>query len=413
MRAAVAAAGLAGFPIRLASGLARRDQNLIVMGGNAGRFSDNARYLFLGLAADPTRRCVWITGNRAIRDEIRAMGFESELRWSAAGIKACLGAGWYVYDAYIGDINYWLSRGAQSLNLWHGIPMKAIEYDITSGPLAKLYASPRWSPIRLAFMDRFFTPDFLLSTSPFITTECFAPAFRMPEERCLEFGYPRTDHFFDPESGKRARSLLGLDGDRREILGYFPTWRDDGFDFLGGSGFSFDRLNDALIAGDRFMLFKAHPNFANIVPKRNDWSNIRILDSTVDLYQVLPACDVLVTDYSSIAYDFLVLDRPIVYFVPDHERYVAHRNVYFSFEEMAVGPVLMSCDELYGSVASDAPFALDHERHDHVADLVWDGYRGDAIERISAFLARPGADDSGELDVRRASAAGRDGTVLP
>jgi CDP-glycerol glycerophosphotransferase (TagB/SpsB family) len=337
------------------------------------------------------------------------MGFRSELRWSIEGLRACLRAGWYVYDAYIGDINYWLSRGARSLNLWHGIPMKAIEYDITSGPLAKLYASSRWSPIRLAFMDRFFTPDYLLSTSPFITTKCFAPAFRMPNERCLEFGYPRTDHFFDPESSSRARSLLGLANEPREILGYFPTWRDDGFDFLGGSGFSFDQLNDALVEGNRFMLFKAHPNFANIVPKRNDWSNIRILDASVDLYQVLPACEVLVTDYSSIAYDFLVLDRPIVYFVPDHERYVAHRNVYFSFDEMAVGPVLMSCDELYTMIASDDSFELDHERHGRVSELVWDGYRGDAIQRISAFIAESLDADHPGLEARVPMPADRNG----
>jgi CDP-glycerol glycerophosphotransferase (TagB/SpsB family) len=307
-----------------------------------------------------------------------------------------------VFGAYLSDINYWTSRGARSFNLWHGIPMKAIEFDITSGPLARLYASPSWSPLRLAFLDRFHTPDFLLSTSPFITTRCFAPAFRMPPERCLEFGYPRTDHFRDPHSAD-ARQLLALPHDVNEVVGYFPTWRDDGYDFLGGSDFSFDRLNEALAAGNRFLLFKAHPNFSNVAPKESSWSNIRILDSTADLYQVLPACDVLVTDYSSIAYDYLLLDRPIIYFVPDHDRYVRHRNVYFSFDDMAVGPVILDCEDLYQVLRSPTTAEVDRARHDKVSELVWNGYKGDAVQRIRNFLLEQHA----PAEVRSSEAVGR------
>jgi CDP-glycerol glycerophosphotransferase len=384
-RAGLAIASLLGIPIRWLGGLVRRDPRLVVMGGNAGRFTDNARYLFLGLGNDRELHCVWITGDRLIRDHIRSIGFESELRWSPAGIRLCLKAGWYVFGAYLSDINYWTSKGARSFNLWHGIPMKAIEFDITSGPLARLYSSPPWSPLRLAFLDRFHTPDFLLSTSPYITSRCFASAFKIPADRCLEFGYPRTDHFRRHDSIE-ARQMLAIPDHIGELVGYFPTWRDDGFDFLGGSGFSFDQLNDALVESNRLLMFKAHPNFANIAPKDTTWSNVRILDSTVDLYQVLPACDILVTDYSSIAYDYLLLDRPIIYFVPDHERYVRNRNVYFSFDDMAVGPVVIDCDDLYALLRSPDTAQLDRQRHARILELVWDGYRGDAVERIRDFL---------------------------
>ena len=387
-RAGLALASLMGIPIRWLSGLVPRDPRLVVIGGNAGRFADNTRYLFLGLGNDPELHSVWITGDRSIRDHIRSLGLESELRWSPSGIRYCLRAGWYVFGAYLSDINYWTSKGARSLNLWHGIPMKAIEFDITSGPLARLYASPSWSPLRLAFLDRFHTPDFLLSTSPYITRQCFTSAFRIPTDRCLEFGYPRTDHFRQQDSTD-ARRMLPFTDSVREVVGYFPTWRDDGFDFLTGSGFSFDRLNDALVEGNRHLMFKAHPNFSNIAPKESTWSNIIILDSTADLYQILPACDVLITDYSSICYDYLLLDRPIIYFVPDHDRYIRHRNVYFSFEEMAVGPVVMECDELYAMLRTPMRAPVDRERHDRILELVWNGYRNDAVQRIRDFLLDP------------------------
>ena len=385
-RIGVAAGSLIGVPVRWLSGIPRRDPRLVVVGGNAGRFADNARYLFLGLHSDEELRCVWICGDRSVRDHVRSLGFESEVRWSIAGIRLCSRAGWYVYGAYLSDINYWFSRGASSLNLWHGIPMKAIEFDITSGPLARLYASPRWSPVRLAFLDRFHRPDYLLSTSEFITRRCLAPAFRMPADRCLNFGYPRADHFFRVGSTAHARQLAAIPDRFGEVIGYFPTWRDDGFDFLSGSGFSFDSLNDALVTSNRFLLFKAHPNFSNIAPKDSAWSNIRILPADSDLYQVLPACDVLITDYSSMAFDFLIFSRPIIYFVPDHDRYVSHRNVYFSFEEMAAGPVISTCDDLYAALASPTLPDVDLQRHDHVTELVWNGYRGDAIAKIREFL---------------------------
>jgi CDP-glycerol glycerophosphotransferase (TagB/SpsB family) len=392
-RTALAAGSLLGLPVRRWSGRARRDPRLVVMGGNGDRFADNARALFLGLGNELSLRTVWITGDRTTRDRIRELGRESELRWSARGTRACLHAGWYVFDGYLGDINYWLSKGARTLNLWHGIPMKAIEFDITSGPLAHVYSAPRWSPVRLAFIDRFEPPDHLLSTSPFISATCFAPAFRIPVDRCLEYGYPRTDQLVEAAANGKApagRRSFGVPDGVSEVLGWFPTWRDDGSDFLADAGFSFDELDRALAAGNRHLLFKAHPNFARIGPRRPHWKNITVLDGATDVYDVLPACDVLVTDYSSIAFDFLVLQRPIIYFVPDHERYVRHRNVYFTFEEMAVGPVLTECADLYGCVRERTAFPFDALRHRQVHELVWGDYRGDAIPRLAAFLAGRG-----------------------
>ena len=100
------------------------------------------------------------------------------------------------------------------------------------------------------------------------------------------------------------------------VIGYFPTWRDDGRDFLGDAGFSFDELDAHLARAGRFLVFKAHPNFGDIVPRDRTWSNVVVLDPAIDLNDVLPLCDVLVTDYSSVAFDFLLLDRPIVYSSP-------------------------------------------------------------------------------------------------
>ena len=106
-----------------------------------------------------------------------------------------------------------------------------------------------------------------------------------------------------------------------------------------------------------------------------------------DAYEILPACDVLITDYSSIAYDFLLLDRPIVYFVPDLDRYVEHRNVYFTLEEMAAGPIVTQLDELYRLLSGPVP-PIDPERHHALRQLLWNGYDGHANAQDRALPRR-------------------------
>jgi CDP-glycerol glycerophosphotransferase len=177
--------------------------------------------------------------------------------------------------------------------------------------------------------------------------------------------------------------------DAATVIGYFPTWRDDGRDFLGDAGFDFDELDRQLSASGRLLVFKAHPNFGDIVPRDQTFSNVVILDPAIDLNDVLPLCDVLVTDYSSVAFDYLLLDRPIVYFLPDHERYVGRRNLYFELDEMTAGPMVTSPHELYALLAATP--RDDHAvRRRELRSLVWGTYDGDACHRLATFLAADG-----------------------
>jgi len=371
-------------PLYWASGFARRDPRRLAFGGNGDRFTDNAKHLFLALQGDDRFHTTWITGDRGTLAAVRAAGGRAELRWSVAGMRAALGAGWFVFGAYASDVSFWLSRGARLLDLWHGIPLKAIEFDITTGPLARVYGSPWWSPIRLAFLDRFRRPDLLLSPSRFLSERCFQPAFRVGPERCLEVGYPRTDHLFGPIDRAALARRVGVDP-TTTVIGYFPTWRDDGRDFLGDAGFSFGELDRRLDGTGHAMVFKAHPNFGDIVPRDRTFPNVVILDPAVDLNDVLPLCDVLVTDYSSVAFDYLLLDRPIVYFLPDHDRYVGRRNLYFELDEMTAGPVITSTAELYEVLAAPIIDGAAARRRE-LRSLLWGDYDGDACDAIASAL---------------------------
>jgi CDP-glycerol glycerophosphotransferase (TagB/SpsB family) len=375
-------------PLYALSGWMPRSARKVVFGGNGDRFTDNAKYFFLHLTTDPRFECTWVTGDPAVVAQVRSSGRRAELRWSPRGVAASLRAGWFVYGAYPSDVNFWLSRGARLLDLWHGIPLKAIEFDITNGPLARVYRSAPWSPLRLAFLDRFRRPDAVVSSSRFLSERCFRSAFRLEADRCWEVGYPRTDHLFHPIDRDALAARFGLDVTARSaVIGYFPTWRDDGRDFLADASFSFEELDARLADSGRLLVFKAHPNFGDLVPRDRVWSNIVVLDPQIDLNEVLPLCDVLVTDYSSVAFDYLLLDRPIVYFLPDHDRYTGRRNLYFELDEMTAGPIITSSEELYEVLA--APVEDDAaSRRRELRALLWEDYDGDACEEIAAVLSQ-------------------------
>jgi CDP-glycerol glycerophosphotransferase (TagB/SpsB family) len=361
-----------------------RDPNLWVFGAARNRFADNVAYLYLYAAERAEgRRCVWVTGSSTLRQRLRSAGLEAEKRWSWGGITASVRAGWYVTSAYVSDINRWFADGARVLNVWHGVPLKRIERDIRKGPLTLVYSERQ--PMKIAFQDETRAPDYLLAPSKYIAERCFMSAFAVRLERCLPFGYPRTDHFFGP--ARVPHGLLVADRDqwealsrRSRVVGFFPTWRD--FQAPESSA-SVDlmSLSAALSSIDAHLVFKPHFN-AEESPLAGDMT---ILASEDDADAYLPLCDVLVTDYSSLAFDFMLLGRPIVYFVPDFDEYATYRGLYFRADEMMPGPLIKDPAALLPAIEK-ALASPASPRLAEVRRTVWGSYEGRASEDLLAFL---------------------------
>ena len=390
---------LVQLPLRLAAQLVvrrcRRDPRLIVFGAPLDRFADNSAYLFLRLADSSDLRCVWITGSRALLERLRAAGYEAELRSSPRAIRHCLTAGWYVIAAYVSDVNRWTSDGARVLNLWHGIPLKRIERDMLTGPFATLHRPrPPWSPVAMALADEVRPPDAVLSTSQMVSEQCFSSAFGVPPDRCLNFGYPRADHFF----GANDRPPSGLLIADREtwaklraaelVIGYFPTWRDDDAAFMEQGGLSIARLAATVAARGGVLVFKPHFNTSYDLSEAD---SAIFLHSEDDLNAYLPLCDVLITDYSSVAFDFMLLDRPILYFVPDLAEYRRGRGLYFEPEEMMPGPLLFTASDLCDAITDLPRDAVPDRRMAAVRARLWNDYEGDAVGKLREFLESSGA----------------------
>ena len=196
--------------------------------------------------------------------------------------------------------------------------MKKIEFDIDSGPLADRYVKKTLKE-RFFHPESFKRPDYMLSASP-MYSEMFSRAFRIDISRCLELGNPRNDILTWPEERRMAfvrqyepettQQLIAelKSGGYQHVFFYLPTWRDSNYDFMG-KDFDLKAVDMAMQESQSLMIFKPH---ANTVIKEVDdlhLTHVRILSAKTDLYPILPYTDVLITDYSSVINDYLLMDK--------------------------------------------------------------------------------------------------------
>lgn len=234
------------------------------------------------------------------------------------------------------------------LETWHGTPLKRLAFDLNDvvGGVSN-------------YKDKFYRQkenwDYLLSDNPF-STEKFQSCFMYPKEKILEYGYPANDPLYAPDREERARKIkekLGIPADKKVIM-YAPTWRDDNYYEIGQFKFDLDldvnRLEKEF--GDEYvLLLRLH----YLVVEALDMSkygkfavNGSAYDDVTDLYLIT---DILITDYSSVFFDFANLKRPVLYYTYDLERYrdVLH-GFYLSMEDDLPGPMLLTNDEVVDAI---------------------------------------------------------------
>jgi CDP-ribitol ribitolphosphotransferase len=196
--------------------------------------------------------------------------------------------------------------------------------------------------------------------------EHYMDAFRMPRERFTSsLGLPRVDVFFD--ESRRARTVeairrrYALPSDRRILL-YAPTFRGDAVrDARFDDSLDLAAMRDAL-AGEWLLLLRLHPLIRRSVDLPADLAGFVVdVSDWPDANELMLVADLLVTDYSSMIFEFALLDRPMAFFAPDHDAYVGERGFYFDFRTGVPGPVFETTGGLAAYVAAGR-FDLDSVR---------------------------------------------------
>lgn len=262
---------------------------------------------------------------------------------------------------------YWISnyrmldhqhprKGQIYLQCWHGTPLKRLGYDIEASD----NAMNSMGEIREKYRTDAKKFSWLLSPSPF-ATEKFATAWNLDATgqrgKILEAGYPRNDRLVNVPEGEsgRIRKSLGIEG--RKVILYAPTWRDN--QHTSGQGYTyktevdFDKLQREL--GDEYViLFRAHYLVANSFDFARYGGFVRDVSAYPDINDLYIASDLLVTDYSSVFFDYSNLERPVIFYMYDLEQYAGEmRGFYLSLDELP-GPVVRDEDALIAEIkASD------------------------------------------------------------
>lgn len=302
------------------------------------KYADNSKYLFEYVLKNHSEvEAIWIARNRKLVSQLNSAGYKSCYHLSFKGLYHIFTAKVAVMSTDKDDIGRPLiSPRHLKVQLWHGVGYKKIMYDDTiTGDLHKL-------PTRVKF---FFFPflkpayDMVISTSK-ETQRQFSGAFRLPPEKVPITGYPRNDIFFTEKASPQKK--------QKKIL-YAPTHRREGkgkhIQEILPAPQEYENLNALLKRIGADLYFRLHYFDAQFLPPLENYSNISVSNHD-DIQEVLLATDILITDYSSIYFDYLLLDRLIIFTPFDIEDYLQNdREFHFRYEEVTPGPIAKNWTE--------------------------------------------------------------------
>jgi CDP-glycerol glycerophosphotransferase (TagB/SpsB family) len=337
-------------------------------------------------------RLVWLASSDAELAEARRLGLDAERKTGWRGFRLTLRAQVLVVTHGFGDVNRFATRGGFVVQLWHGIPLKRLHLD--SPATLGVSFLPDHRLVR-AFVARAYRLAGrgirLFPVASELVAARIASAFGIPRSRIVVTGDARDDALLEP-----GDPLLGAEASRTIL--YAPTWRDGDPDPAAPTTQEWTDIAAWLERRDAVLYVRSHPLGAGDYaggPAASD--RIRMLGSDIvrDVNAVLPEIDVLLTDYSSIAFDFALLDRPIVFLAADLEQYAKRRGLYDSYREFTAGRYVTGWDRAL--VALDAaldgdPDALRHSRwlRDEYVDVAG-GATGRVLDEILARTRRGAA----------------------
>ncbi|MCI4614854.1 CDP-glycerol glycerophosphotransferase family protein [Vibrio cholerae] len=314
--------------------IVRRDESIWVFGARDGSsYCDNTRFFFEWIRINQSKniKCYWITKNSSLVNVNNGVIHHNSL--FSQYIIASSSLVFVSHSA--ADVSRFIGWIKPFVYLWHGIPIKKMDN-------VKSYSKK--SKIKNFILPKINTLLFLVTSKRDLLI--FSNAYDIPASRFYVGQYPRNINLIEQHSIKNDSKEI------KKIL-FAPTFRDNNdasyFDNeVMPSSNVLKRLEDFLENNNAELYFKLHPYTATAFDFNSLPNNIKHIDKSIDIMDVLCKVDVLVTDYSSVAFDYCLLDKSIVYFLPDNDWYLndSNRGLYDDFISTRAGEVAYNWDEL-------------------------------------------------------------------
>jgi CDP-glycerol glycerophosphotransferase (TagB/SpsB family) len=321
-------------PVTISS-LIPKDKTIWIFGAWFGqRFSDNPKFFYLYVKYKMEKegiRPIWICKSEELCKSLKKTEIECYTHNSLKGIYFQLRAAWAFYTHSVSaDLNpKYVGWNTLRLQMWHGVPLKKIMYD----------NSMETSWLKKNTIYRYMINihnDYVLSPYQALNN-IFASAFDLPAERVINSGYPRNDVFFVNRTMKKA------DKKSYKVI-YMPTFRQyiDSKNHLFDEtyGFDFTLIDNVIKTNGIELTIRVHP--ANspcdyLLECIENSANIH-LSTADDIYDEIEQYDCLITDYSSIMFDYALTDRPIIFASFDIKQYInSERGMYYLYEDITAG----------------------------------------------------------------------------
>ncbi len=303
--------------------------------------------------------------------------------------KALAKAKYWVFNYRVQDSIY-PKKDQVYIQCWHGTPLKKLGYDLKNTHNAMNSESEIHEKYKLD-AKKF---QYLLSPSKF-ASKVFTSAWNLENtnmtNKIVEMGYPRNDYLynFKQEDVDKIKDKLKLPNNKKVIL-YAPTWRDDqhqaGVGYTYKTEVDFDFLRENL-QNEYIILFRAHYLVANSFDFKKYEGFIYDVSNFSNINELYVISDLLITDYSSVFFDYANLKRPIIFYMYDFEKYKDDlRGFYIDIQELP-GEITKTKEELIQAIKQTQTFSYNekykkfNEKYNYLDD-------GEAAKRVTNALIK-------------------------
>lgn len=371
-----------------------RDMQTVLFGAWFGeKFSDNPRFLFQYLSENRSalglNRVVWVTREEAVCETIRGMGYEAYMMDSEESLRCHRTAGIHIICNGASDnpaqphadILGRYSTGAVKINLWHGLcGIKGFGF-LSNEHLRMRKSRPAAARLKEllhtnAFLRRFAVSPggwgdcYYLSTTDYVT-ELFRQIFLSPKENFIQSGYPRNCAGVRRTAQEDAviRSLAPY---RFRVL-YLPTFRDNAAYYT--APLECEPVRNLLALHGSFLwIEKSHSADKSFHLTEGQTDNVLRLNDKFEINLLLPHVDVVVTDYSSVAFEAMYHRKSVLYYTPDLDYYINDdRGFITPAESFMAGMCTKDGESLADALLREYehPGYVRNARYDEIRERFW------------------------------------------
>ena len=318
-----------------------KDKKIWIFGAWFGeKYADNSKYLFEYVnQTDPKIRAIWLTNNKETINLLKNKNYEVYYTYSVKGYYYSSRAFYSFITTGFSDVNKYIPA-TNIINLWHGIPLKKIVYDDRINSSDNLGIKNKIKQKIFHFIRTPSDASFIIASS-YQESKNLSTAFRQSHDNILITGLPRNDIFFT--SGNHYSSPFF------NVI-YMPTHRNEGeLDISNLFIKDLEKINKSLHEMNVILHIKLHFYHLDNLNIQNKSNVIFLKDIDIkdDIYSIINNYDILITDYSSIYFDYLLTGRPIIFAPFDLDEYlIKNRELYYDYNEVAPGPKCGSWSEV-------------------------------------------------------------------